>query len=237
MPRLNPVRRKPELPPAPSDRASWRPQAFGHKRARAIADPIVEPGWSGVRVLAHAGRNPDGSTYATLSDEQGIDCTAEFADLAEAIAAANLGDEIVVDGWLTVQPTQPGEGVSLPLLETPGQGQLLAQMFGGGRARQAKPSRLLDPARPVAFVAVDLLLVDGSSLIEVPLLERKRLLDSALQVGELIRITPYVRPPIGSLADTWRAVGFREMVYKPANGRYLPAGEPSDWAIALIATR
>jgi hypothetical protein len=27
------------------------------------------------------------------------------------------------------------------------------------------------------------------------------------------------------------------MVYKPANGRYLPAGEPSDWAIALIATR
>jgi ATP-dependent DNA ligase len=83
-------------------------------------------------------------------------------------------------------------------------------------------------------MAVDLLSIDGSNLIDVPLLERKRLLDSALEVDELVRITLYIRPPIGSFAVTLRALGFRELAYKPANGRYRPTGEPSDWAIASI---
>ncbi|MGD0861991.1 MAG: hypothetical protein ABSA21_04440 [Candidatus Limnocylindrales bacterium] len=224
-------------PPAPIDPADWRPQAFGHKRARAISDPVIEPGWSGLRVLARAGRGPDGSTYATLCDEKGVDCTAEFENVATAIAQASLADELVLDGWLSVEPTQKSEGVASTLIETPSKGQFLTQMFGGGRIRQQEPSRKLDTQRPIAFVAVDLLLIDGTSLVDLPLLERKRLLDGALQVGELVRITPYVRPPIGSLAMTWRAIGFREMVYKPANGRYLPTGEPGDWATALITSR
>jgi len=68
-------------------------------------------------------------------------------------------------------------------------------------------------------VAVDLLSIDGSNLIDIPLLERKRLLDSASS-RRVVRITPYVRPPIGSFALTWRALGFQELAYKPANGRY-----------------
>ena len=39
---------------------------------------------------------------------------------------------------------------------------------------------------------------------------------------------------IGSFALTWRALGFRELAFKPANGRYCPTGEPSDWATAMI---
>jgi hypothetical protein len=33
---------------------------------------------------------------------------------------------------------------------------------------------------------------------------------------------------------TSRPEGFREMAYKPANGRYRPTGKPGDWATAPI---
>ena len=62
-------------------------------------------------------------------------------------------------------------------------------------------------------------------------------LDVTLKVGNLVRITPYVRPPIGSLALTWHALGFRELAFKAGNGRYIPTGEPSDWALAPINPR
>jgi ATP-dependent DNA ligase len=231
-----PERRKAD-PPTTTDPADWRPQAFGSKRPRAIADCVIEPRWSGVRVIARIGSSSDGSRTATLSDEDGLDATEEFADLARAIAAAALADELVLDGYLTVEPTQRTVGVPR-VMEIPTKGQIMGQLILGNRVRRHEAAeRRLDPDRPIAFVAVDLLLIDGSSLIDLPLLERKRLLDAALRVDTLVRITPYVRPPIGSLAMTWHSQGFRELAYRPANGRYRPTGQPSDWAVAPIRGR
>ena len=233
---MPPLRRKPD-PLQPIDPAEWRPQAFGNKGSRSIADPIIEPNWGGVRVIARVGRGPDGSPATTLTDEDGRDSTAEFAEVAQAIAAATLTDELVLDGYLTVEPTQDPRDLDLTAMETPNKRAFLTQMFVGGRARAPEPRRHLDPERPIAFVAVDLLMIDGDSLIDLPLLERKRLLDTALQAGNLVRITPFVRAPVGSLALTWHAQGFRELVYKPANGRYHPGGGPGDWVVAPIRSR
>jgi ATP-dependent DNA ligase len=233
---MPPLRRKAD-PALPTDPAEWRPQAFGNKGSRSIADPIIEPNWGGVRVLARVGRGPDGSPAVTLTDEDGLDSTAEFAEVAQAIAAAALTDELVLDGYLTVEPTQDTTGLDMRVMEPPTKGQFLTQMIVGGRFRGPEPKRHLDPERPIAFVAVDLLLIDGSSLIDLPLLERKRLLDTALEAGNLVRITPFVRPPVGSLALTWHAQGFRELAYKPANGRYHPGGGQSDWVVVPIRSR
>ena len=233
---MPPLRRKAD-PALPIDPAEWRPQAFGNKGSRSIADPIIEPNWSGVRVLARVGRGPDGSRAVTLTDEEGVDSSAEFADVAQAIAAAALTDELVLDGYLTVEPTQDTRGLDMSAMEPPTKGAFLTQMFVGGRARAPEPKRQLDPDRPIAFVAVDLLLIDGDSLVDLPLLERKRLLDTALEAGNLVRITPFVRPPVGSLALTWHAQGFRELAYKPANGRYHPGGGQSDWVVVPIRSR
>jgi hypothetical protein len=232
-----PLLRRKADPPPPIDPADWRPQAFGRKGHRSVVDPIIEPGWSGVRVIVRVGSGTDGSPTATLTDEDGLDATAEFAGLARAIASAALAYEFVLDGYLTVEPTQATVGVDLPMAEAPTPGQMMTQLIVGTRRRPREPDRRLDTDRPIAFVAVDLLSIEGSSVIDVPLLERKRLLDGALRVGELVRITPYVRPPIGSLAVTWHALGFREMAYKPANGRYRPTGLPSDWAAVPIRLR
>jgi hypothetical protein len=50
-------------------------------------------------------------------------------------------------------------------------------------------------------------------------------------------VTPYVRPPLGSYAATWRGLGFAEVVYKSANSRYYPAGQNDDWGIMAIPVR
>jgi ATP-dependent DNA ligase len=231
------LRRKTE-PPPPIDPADWRPQAFGRGGFRSINDPIVEPKWGGVRILARVATGPDGIALATLTDEDGDDATAEFEDLALAIAAAALADELVLDGYLTVEATQNPIGMDMEVVEAPTQGQMMAQFIAGDRLRRRfQKERNLDPERPIAFVAVDLLSIEGTSLIDIPLLERKRLLDGALKVDAVVRITPYVRPPIGSLALTWHSQGFRHMAYKPSGGRYLPTGKPSDWVIVPIVLR
>ena len=198
-----------------------------------MPDAIVEPSWGGVRVLA---RFKDGATR--LVDDEGVDCTAEFAAVADAISAAALAGELILDGFLTVEPTQIVAGAPLREIEVPTGGQIMAQWIVGSRiARPVTPPRNLDPDQPVAFVAVDLLQVDDSPLLNVPLLERKRLLDGSLTPSGLVRITPYIRPPIGSFVATWRGAGFNAMVYKGANSRYTPDARNDDWSVLSIPFR
>ncbi len=219
-------RRHPPPPQPPSDPADWRPQRCGRGGSRT-RDAVIEPRWGGVRVLVRY----DGAA-ATLVDEEGVDCTAEFAEVAAAIASSALAGELILDGFLTVEPTQPTEGTTVQEPAAPTTGQMMTQFLVGSRvARMAAPERRLDPDRPIAFVAVDLLSIDGSRLLDLPLLERKRLLDGALEPGDLVRITPFVRPPIGSFITTWRSAGFGALVYKAANSRYVPNSRNDDWSI------
>jgi ATP-dependent DNA ligase len=230
-----PVFRRQSAPAPRPEPSAWLPQPFGRLPFRSVKDPLIEPRWNGVRVLARAQRDPSGATTVLLTDEIGVDCTEEFATLAQAVAAALLAEDAILDGYLTVEATQQSVGVMPDGPKPPTQNDIMAQAFTGRHGGQ-RPERKAphDPERPIAFVAVDLLRVDGSSLVDLPLLERKRLLEGALEVGELVRVTPFVRTPVGAQARTWFAQGFREMAYKPANGRYSPTGKPGDWATAPI---
>jgi ATP-dependent DNA ligase len=198
-----------------------------------MRDAIVEPCWSGVRVLARFEGND-----TRLIDEEGIDCTAEFSDVANAISVAALAGELILDGFLTVEPTQIVAGVPPREIQAPTTGQMMTQWIVGNRiARPSAPHRNLDPDRPIAFVAVDLLRIDGSPLLSVPLLERKRLLDGSLEPSALVRVTPFVRPPVGSFAATWRGAGFNAIAYKDANSRYEPDVRNDDWSVVSIPLR
>jgi ATP-dependent DNA ligase len=166
-----------------------------------------------------------------FSDEEGVDCSAEFADVAEALTLAAQADDLILDGYLTVQATQITAGVPLSTIEAPTPGQMMASMVVGGRViRPTMSEHPLDPDRPIAFVAVDLLRIDGAVLLDVPLLERKRLLDGALEPSERIRVTPYVREPFGSYLVSWRGLGFQRLFFKAANSRYLPNARNDAWS-------
>jgi bifunctional non-homologous end joining protein LigD len=221
---MPPVRKAPQpQPSANSD--DWRPQRFGHG-LRSSADTLVEPGWDGLRVIA---RFENGRTH--FSDEDGKDCSADFADVAEALTTAAQADDLIVDGYLTIQATQLTAGVPLSTIEGPTPGQMMASMVVGGRViRPTVSEHPLDPDRPIAFVAVDLLRIDGSALLDVPLLERKRLLDGALRPSERIRVTAYVREPFGSYLVSWRGLGFQRLFFKDANSRYLPGARNDGWS-------
>lgn len=203
---------RPPGPPANPD--DWRPQQFG-RGGRSNAETLVEPGWDGVRVIA---RFENGRSR--FSDEEGVDCSAEFADVAEALTLAAQADDLILDGYLTVQPTQITAGVPLSTIEAPTPSQMMASMVVGGRAfRPMVSAHPLDPNRPVAFVAVDLLRIDGSAL-----------LDGSLEPGERIRVTPYVREPLGSFLISWPGLGFLSLFFKDPNSRYLPNARNDAWS-------
>jgi hypothetical protein len=217
---------------------AWRPQTFGHRAVRHLDDPLVEPLWSGIRVLAHVN-----AASAEFLDADGE--LQEWPSTAEALAAAVQADGAVLDGYLTTEAAADGVGVgAAPDLDLPSAGQMTRQMLfgGGGRNRRAELIESLeDAAEPVlsaedevVFVAVDLLLLDDEALLEVPLLERKRLLDAVLVEGPLVRRGIHVRLPIAVWLGTWRTLGFRKVAYKDANSRYRPGKPNEDWATAAI---
>ena len=222
------LRRKPS-PTAPAGPDAWLPQPFRGYGSRSVSNPLIEPRWSGARVLARAARGASGEMTVSLSGEEGENRTPEFAAVAEAIARAVRAEDAILDGYLTVEATQEGVGVMPPGPSAPTRAEMTTQLLIGQRRRRPEPEPNLDPDRPIAFVAVDLLRIDGSELIDLPLLERKRLLEGALEAGDLVRVTPYVRAPLASQGRTWFAQGFREVAYKPANGRYRVDGKPGDW--------
>jgi hypothetical protein len=219
-----------------------RPMPFGRVKGSDVRDPIIEPLWVGARALA---RVRDGE--ATLTDDGGDEIEG-FVDLRRAVAAASLAASLVVDGYLT-EPLRETTGVAVPVSgEAMRPGQMGRQMLlGGGSAGQEERRDQIDTSlgrRPVmpaedasAFVAIDLLELDGESLFDVPLLERKRLLESALDESERVRRTAIVRPPAAPWFGQWRALGFVEMAYKAANGRYTPGVASTDWAIVRIPRR
>jgi ATP-dependent DNA ligase len=219
------------------DRRSWRPQAFGRRAVRHLDDPLIEPLWSGIRVLAHVA----GSTVEFV-DEEGE--AEDWPATAEALATAVRADVAVLDGYLTTEALADGVGaMAVPNPDVPSPGQMTRQMFlGAGRDRRAEVlasvegsgDPLPEEDDEVAFVAVDLLMLDAEGLLDVPLLERKRLLDAILVEGPLVRRGIHVRPPINVWLNTWRSLGFRAMAYKDVNSRYRPGLPNDDWATVAI---
>lgn len=222
--------------------AAWRPQLFGDRRAAAIPDPIIEPLWTGPRVLALI----DGSTVR-LTDGEG-DPIDGHPELGDALREATAGATALVEGFLTDEPIQaPADIASRDAPSMPKAGQAMTAMIIGTRSdrkdrlfqQHEEARRRLDAAslERVAFVAVDLLWLDDESILDVPLLERKRILESVLTESDLIRVGIHVKPPIDTWLGSWRSFGFRRLAYKAANSRYLPGHKNQDWATAPIPQR
>jgi ATP-dependent DNA ligase len=212
-----------------------RPQGFGRTRPRRIDDAIVEPAWPGVRVIAAVS-----SGRATLWEEgEPID---ELPDVADALARATgaAADAAIFEGYLTKQVLSKSVGVGPFPDEYPtAKGQITTMLIGERRSRAAEVAKLreaeladrrFDEDEAINLVIVDLLWLEGEWLFDVPLLERKRVLESIVDPGELVRCGPFVRPPIDSWIASWRAQGFRGMTFKAANSRYRPGKDSEEWA-------
>jgi hypothetical protein len=216
--------------------ATLRPQAFGKRSPHRIADPIVEPLWVGVRSLAAV--DPSG---AILTDDSGVPIEDQ-PDIVSALAAASRSGGLVLDGFLSKQAVGDGTGVTVVTDVVPSLGSSVGHFFlGSRRNRRAEAEReraelreaeTFGPDDTIGYVAIDLLWLDGESLLDVPLLERRRLLDGVLADSDIVRRGTFVRPPIGNWVRSWRAQGFMGLTFKAANSRYEPGAVNDEWTTA-----
>ena len=142
-----------------------------------------------------------------------------------------MAEDAVIDGVISRQVGLTGVGAA-PVTEMRHRPALVLRdrTRPGRHAPRARPPEQASDAVD-GFVAVDLLRVDGVSLLDVPLLERKRLLESVVAPGALVRISPHVRPPVDSWVATWKSLGLRGGILKAANSRYVPGGDSIEWRI------
>jgi ATP-dependent DNA ligase len=219
-----------------------RPQPFGSVSPGRVVNPIVEPLWSGVRVLAAV----DGRDTAMV-DQDGERVTDQ-AEIEARLAGSVTADGLVIDGYLTKQVSHDGTGVYTGPDPVPsGITHVGRSLLGTRRNRHAEAAermerehaaRTFDPDDTVTLVATDLLWVDGTSLLDVPLLERRRQLEAVVVESDLVRRGVYVRPPLETWIGSWRDLGFAGVTYKAANGRYHPGdAAKDDWASTPMPRR
>lgn len=176
---------------------------------------LFEPLWPGVRILA---RRSDGRV--TLTDEHGQEIAddGETADAADTLADAILADEALVDGVWTAQPFVGDGSPARAWAET---------LAAEGLAEDVPDP--LETERRRAFVAIDLVELDGMPLNDVPFQERRRLLESVIDEGIRVRVSQVVKQPLAGWLVGWRANGFTHYVAKHMNSRYRPGERTEDW--------
>lgn len=210
---------------------------------RRIADPVVEPLWEGLRVVVAASA---GQAVMVEAGEP-LDTHNEVLD-AFAAATGTTCDGIVAEAWLTRQIANGDVGVYTGLgTEIPSASAYLGRVLLGSRGERIKETterleagqaaREIGADDPVNLVVVDLLWLDGAWLLDVPLQERKRILESVVPAGSLVRPGIHVRPPIDTWVGSWRAQGFNGLTYRAANSRYRPGTAASDWATSPMPRR
>jgi bifunctional non-homologous end joining protein LigD len=223
------LRLEPELPNPPT---TLRPML-----ARPLPEPfdstdhLFEPAWGGRRVLAIVGpADVPGGGDVVFLDENGSPLPLvppELAGLGVRVAARSA----VLDGELVV-------------------------VDGTGRADAAELARRLagDSGRPIAFLAFDLLDLDGRPLLSMALERRRELLRKVLRPGDEVLAVPAIpgegRALFAAVAAQGLAgilarqrsspylPGIRSRLWRfiPVGGKSGPAGPPEVDAIAEVAT-
>jgi len=174
---------------------------FHHERPEPQGH-ILEPEWAGTRAIVRVGHA--GPRFVGYAGQ--IDGPRELYDaiVADTRAATAIFDGVLVDEWRDEEE-----------LEVDADGNPITRPGGGRRI----------------FTAFDLLEVDGDSLLEVPLLERRRHLEGVLVPSLNVRLTPYVARGLRSWRDTLGQQGFKRVVLKNWNSAYAAGRTTGDWLV------
>ncbi|MEO6294416.1 MAG: hypothetical protein ABIP01_04020 [Candidatus Limnocylindria bacterium] len=183
-------------------------------------DWLFEPLWPGDRIMARVERR-----QVTLTDDLGQPCPPALDEAAAVLGTSVRAGQTVVDGVWTAQPFV-GDGS-------------LARTWAETIAQEGLSQELPDPLeaeRRRAFVAVDLVELEGEPLHDVPFQERRRLLESVIDEGVQVRLSPVVKHPLGGWLIGWRTNGFTHYLAKHMNSRYVPGERNEDWLKLSIRT-
>ncbi|HSI99289.1 MAG TPA: DNA ligase D [Patescibacteria group bacterium] len=174
-------------------------------------DWLFEVKWDGYRVEAVI---RDG--HARLWTRNRQDAARYFPDLAGPAPWIDAR-EAIVDGEVVALDAQGRPRFSL------------LQDRTGIRTGRAAGSRQPGPPAPIVFQAFDLLHLDGRSLLDVPLEERKRLLRSRLREHPLVRYAGHVEADGEAFFAAAGAQDLEGIVAKLRRSRYEPGRRSRAW--------
>ncbi|MEO7664477.1 MAG: hypothetical protein ABIV26_05070 [Candidatus Limnocylindrales bacterium] len=169
-------------------------------------DHLFEPSWGGRRVLAFVGPAlTAGAGDVTFLDADGRPLVATPPEL-EGLGVRVAARSAVLDGELVV-------------------------VDASGRADGAELDRRLagEPGRPVAFLAFDLLDLDGRALLSMPLERRRDQLRRVLRPGDEVLAVPAIPGEGRALFDAVAAQGLAGVLARQRQSPYLPGVRSRLW--------
>src|SRR6187399_759990 len=167
---------------------------------------LFEPWWGGERALVAIGPSDiPGGGDVVVRDATGRDVSAalpELSGLAVRVAARSA----ILDGELVV-------------------------VDAAGRADHLELGRRLagEPGRPVAFLAFDLLHLDGRSLLAEPLVRRREGLRRVLRPGDEVVAVPAIATEGVALFEAVVAQGVAGILARQRQSPYLPGVRSRLW--------
>jgi len=167
---------------------------------------LFEPWWGGERALVYIGPSDlPGGGDVRIQDAAGRDLTAvlpELAGLAVRLAARSA----ILDGELVV-------------------------VDGAGRADSDELVRRLagESGRPAAFLAFDLLHLDGRSLLSQALVRRRETLKRVLRPGDEVVAVPAIATEGVALFEAVAAQGVAGILARQRQSPYLPGVRSRLW--------
>jgi ATP-dependent DNA ligase len=194
------VDRLPELPTLRPMLPRPLPEPFDSDRH------LFEPWWGGERVLVSIGPGDvAGAGDLRVVDANGLDRTAALPELA-GTAVRVAARSAILDGELVV-------------------------VDGAGRSDAAALSERLagERGRPVAFLAFDLLHLDGRSLLGQPLYRRREALRRILRPGDEVVAVPAIATEGRALFAAIVEQGLAGMMARQREGPYLPGTRSRLW--------
>lgn len=168
---------------------------------------IFEPKWDGVRALATC------TTETLLISRNLNDITNRYPEFSK-MHERTVAFEAVIDGEIVaMQEGRP----SFERLQS--------------RINLQNPRDIEKATKtcPVTFVAFDLLYLDGRSLQNRPLRERKELLDRLFVPTDNISVSPWIEEEGVSLFEAAKERGLEGIVGKKASSTYQPGRRSRDW--------
>lgn len=193
------------------------PETLRPMLARPLAGPfdspdhLFEPSWGGLRTLAFIGpADTPGAGGVRLVDVDGGDVAPRLLELA-GLAVRVDARSAVLDGELVAVDTR---GRADPR-------ELAARIAGR-------------PGRPVAYLAFDLLHLDGRSLLGQPLERRRRMLRRVLRPGDEVVAVPAIMGEGRALWDAAAAQGIAGVMARRRTSPYLSGVRSRLWRFIPI---
>lgn len=206
------LRLEPDVATLPNLPATLRPML-----PRPLAEPfdstahLFEPSWGGLRALAFIGpADIAGSGDVRLFDGEGRDVAPVLSELA-GLAVRIDARSAVLDGELVV-------------------------VDAAGRADSDELARRLAGrrGRPVAFLAFDLLHIDGRSLLSAPLDRRREQLRRVLRPGDEVVAVPAIAGEGRALHEAAAAQGIAGVMARQRSSPYLPGVRSRLWRFIAV---